>query len=151
MSGVIKQFTGQWKFLSNFWPCRIEYEGVIYPSSEHAYQAAKTCSPGVKRMIAGLSSPALAKRKGRQIEITNPIQWEGAKVLVMEEIVTAKFIQSRELAGRLLATRDKLLQEGNTWGDTFWGIDLKTSEGENHLGIILMNVRSRLKYEAKKT
>lgn len=34
--------------------------------------------------------------------------------------------------------------EGNYWHDVFWGIDLKTREGENHLGIILMELRKEL-------
>ena len=36
---------------------------------------------------------------------------------------------------------DAELIEGNTWHDTFWGVDLKTGEGENHLGKILMALR----------
>ena len=33
---------------------------------------------------------------------------------------------------------------GNTWGDTCWGVDLRTGQGENHLGRILMKVREEL-------
>ena len=62
----------------------------------------------------------------------------------MEEIVRAKFTQNEELKRLLLATGDKRLAEGNTWGDTFWGVDLRSGRGENHLGIILMRVREEL-------
>ena len=31
--------------------------------------------------------------------------------------------------------------EGNYWHDVYWGMDLKTREGENHLGEILMTLR----------
>ncbi|MGM9605038.1 MAG: hypothetical protein ACI3XG_08225 [Faecousia sp.] len=37
------------------------------------------------------------------------------------------------------------LEEGNTWHDTFWGVDAKTRDGENHLGRILMRVRQDLR------
>lgn len=33
------------------------------------------------------------------------------------------------------------LVEGNSFGDTFWGVDARTGKGENHLGKILMKVR----------
>ncbi len=34
--------------------------------------------------------------------------------------------------------------EGNHWGDTCWGVDNRTGQGENHLGKILMQVREEL-------
>ena len=40
-----------------------------------------------------------------------------------------------------------MLEEGNTWHDTFWGVDAKTGEGQNHLGKILMKIREELKEE----
>ena len=39
---VIDSFVGEYYFLSNFYPCSIEHDGLRYPSSEHAYQAAKS-------------------------------------------------------------------------------------------------------------
>lgn len=71
--------------------------------------------------------------------------WEAVKVTVMEEIVRAKFTQNEDLKWRLLTTGDACLEEGNTWHDTFWGVDAKTGEGLNHLGRILMKVRDELR------
>ena len=34
---MIKEFQGKYRFLSNFYPVFVEYEGEIYPSVEHAY------------------------------------------------------------------------------------------------------------------
>lgn len=59
----------------------------------------------------------------------------------MWEILRAKFKQHPELAAMLIATGDAELVEGNTWGDTFWGRDLATGHGENHLGRLLMELR----------
>lgn len=35
-------FRGEYDFLSNFYKCNVEHEGVIYSSVENAFQAAKT-------------------------------------------------------------------------------------------------------------
>jgi predicted NAD-dependent protein-ADP-ribosyltransferase YbiA (DUF1768 family) len=37
----IEHFTKENRWLSNYHLIDIEYEGVIYPSTEHAFQAAK--------------------------------------------------------------------------------------------------------------
>lgn len=62
----------------------------------------------------------------------------------MEEIVRAKFIQNPKLAKKLISTGERRLVEGNTCGDTFWGVDAETVQGANHLGRILMQLRSDL-------
>src|SRR5262245_22740028 len=61
----ITEFQGEHRWLSNFWPCGVEFEGVMYPSAEHAYQAAKTLDEGARRRIAGLATAAEAKAAGR--------------------------------------------------------------------------------------
>ena len=63
----------------------------------------------------------------------------------MEEVVRAKFTQNPDLAARLGATGTMPLVEGNSFGDTIWGVDAKTGKGENNLGKILMKVRAELR------
>ena len=70
--------------------------------------------------------------------------WESVRLSVMARVVGAKFMQNPNLAVRLVATGMMPLVEGNIWGDTFWGVDARTGNGENHLGKILMNVREDL-------
>jgi len=70
----------------------------------------------------------------------------------MEEIVEAKFKQNPEVAFLLLETGDEVLIEGNKWGDVYWGCVKDRSvlgewKGSNHLGRILMKVRSSLRAE----
>lgn len=36
------------------------------------------------------------------------------------------------------------LTKPNRWGDTFWGVDVRSGRGQNHLGRILMCVREQL-------
>ena len=60
-----------------------------------------------------------------------------------------KYLQE-SLKSKLLSTGDCLLEEGNWWGDKFWGVDIKTREGENHLGKIIMQVREELRNDNSK-
>ena len=65
---------------------------------------------------------------------------------IMEHIIAAQFVQHPYLPLRLLRTEDQELLEGNRWGDTFWGVDLRThpAQGHNHLGKVHMKVREFL-------
>ena len=88
-------------------------------------------------------NPGKSKDMGRRVPLRS--DREDVKYGIMEEIVRAKFTQHPELAVRLLATGDKVLVEGNHWGDTCWGVDVRTGQGENNLGKILMRVREELR------
>lgn len=41
----IDSFRGNFRWLSNFWPCSVVLDGVVYPSVENAYQAVKRTIP----------------------------------------------------------------------------------------------------------
>lgn len=137
----IGEFQGEYRFLSNFWPAACEFEGVRYPSSEHAYQAAKSLDPAERSRIAALLTPSEAKKAGRALALRP--DWETVKFDVMRACVRSKFALNPDLAQRLLATGDALLEEGNTWGDKTWGV--VDGVGENRLGKILMDVRAELR------
>lgn len=142
----ITSFTGPHRFLSNFWPVRIRYLGLGFPTVEHAYQAAKSNSYSEQHAISQLLTPNEAKRHGRKILFPRR-DWLDVRLTVMTELVERKFLQchtdNSDLRIWLRATGDAELIEGNTWGDTFWG-QCPIGTGENHLGKILMNVRTRL-------
>lgn len=141
MPVVIDKFDDTaFRFLSNFYPAPVVYEGMEYPTSEHAYQAAKTLDIIQRQNVADQPTPGLAKRYGKAVSMRP--NWDEIKVRVMCEIVDAKFTQNPRLAEMLVATQDAELVEGNTWGDTFWGVC--DGEGENMLGKILMGVRENL-------
>ena len=61
----------------------------------------------------------------------------------MRDLLHLKF-SSIELAQMLLSTGSEILQEGNTWNDTFWGVNAHTGQGRNVLGKLLMEVRAEL-------
>lgn len=136
----ISEFQGEHRFLSNFWPETVIFEGITYPTAEHAYQSAKTLDMAERRRIAELTAPSDAKREGRALALR--ADWEQVKFDVMEAVVRDKFTRNADLREKLLATGDATLEEGNTWGDRVWGV--YEGQGENRLGMILMKVRDEL-------
>jgi N-glycosidase YbiA len=134
----INSFTNEYRFLSNFWPCDIHYESMLYPSVEHAYQAAKTLDIKKRCEISILPTPGQAKRAGKKV-VLRP-DWEKVKLSIMEELIQQKF-ENDDLRKKLQETFPKDLIEGNTWGDIYWGVC--DGKGENHLGKLLMNLRDR--------
>jgi ribA/ribD-fused uncharacterized protein len=136
---IIDSFTGDNFYLSNFFHARVTYEGLEYPSTEHAYQAAKTLDKHARKAFLHVKAGE-AKRMGKCLKIRS--DWESVKLGVMKEVVLRKFTTHKDLCAKLLSTGQAKLIEGNDWGDVYWGkVDGK---GENHLGLILMEVRSLL-------
>ena len=138
----IRCFDGEYGFLSNFYEAPVTCGGLTYPTSEAAYQAQKTLSDEERVQFTTIT-PGKAKRLGNKVTLRP--DWEDVKLGLMEEIVRAKFTQHPDIAECLLATGDRELIEGNNWHDTYWGVDLDTGQGENHLGRILMQIRQELK------
>jgi ribA/ribD-fused uncharacterized protein len=133
-------FQGAYRFLSNFWPCRVKWGTEYYRSVEHAYQAAKTSSPLEQVKVRDCVTAGDAKRMGRKVTVRD--DWDLDKLAVMLDLVRQKF-QDPMLQRQLLSTGDTELIEGNYWHDTFWGVC--NGRGENHLGKILMKVRSEIR------
>lgn len=139
----IEYFKGEYRFLSNFWPCKVFYEGLEYPSVEHAYVAAKTTDESLRARIQMVSTAANVKRFGREIELRE--DWGKIKLHIMRILLNEKF-SDKELYDKLLTTRGKELIEGNTWGDTYWG-QCPIGNGSNHLGKLLMEIRDNCSLE----
>lgn len=117
---VISKLQGKYRFLSNFYPAEVEFEGLVYPSAEHAYQAAKTLDFRTRQIFALPDlPPAFAKYLGSVLPCRP--SWERIKDDIMYQIVTSKFKNS-DLTVRLLATNKERIEEGNDWGDQYWGI-----------------------------
>jgi ribA/ribD-fused uncharacterized protein len=144
---VIDSFEGEYRFLSNFvavgvpsgsW--YIRWNGLYFRTVEHAYQAAKTLDPAEQWKIQKAATPGQAKRLGR--DATKREDWDDIKILVMGCLLRQKFLVP-QAAEMLLATGDAELIEGNTWGDTFWGVC--DGVGENNLGKLLMNIRKEIR------
>lgn len=135
----ITSFRKEYIFLSNFYPASVEYEGQIYRTVEHAYQAAKTVNPRLRDGIRLSTSPATASKLGRYLTLREG--WNEMRLGVMEFLLRQKFAAD-PLRQKLLDTGDMELIEGNNWGDYFWG--QVNGVGDNNLGILLMKIRKEL-------
>lgn len=135
-------FNGQYRFLSNFWDAPVMFDGMLFQNNEAAFQAAK-CLDKTDREPFTTMEPVKAKRAGRRVKLRP--DWEDVKLGIMKTIVRDKFTRNPDLGARLLATGDMQLVEANTWRDRFWGVDQTTGKGQNHLGLILMEVRDELR------
>lgn len=136
---IIDSFRGDYDFLSNFYTCDIEYQGLRFTSVEAAYQAAKCKNPEDMLQFTKLT-PASAKKLGHKVQIRP--DFEENKVRIMEQLLIQKFSSAKNpiLRLKLLNTGlDTTLVEGNTWGDTFWGFC--NNQGKNVLGRLLMKIR----------
>src|SRR5882724_2677639 len=81
-------FFGDHRYLSNFHLCSVEYEGITYPHSEAAFQAAKTLNSADRQLFVNMS-PAESKKAGRKLNLRH--DWETKKVPIMKEIIRIKF------------------------------------------------------------
>ncbi|MCP9491556.1 MAG: NADAR family protein [Solirubrobacteraceae bacterium MAG38_C4-C5] len=138
--GPIERFSGDYAFLSNFHPSTVAFDEALYPTLEHAFQAAKSTSRRERQEIREAPTPARAKRLGRRVALGG--DWEARRVGVMRALLVDKFTRHPELAARLAATAPRRLVEGNDWGDRFWGVC--DGRGLNQLGRLLMAVRDQL-------
>lgn len=140
---TIAAFNGEFRWLSNFWPVPITRAGgITYPSSEHAYVAAKTVNLELRRTVAALPTAVDAKSFGHKISLRS--DWEQVKDSEMLSILRIKFLNP-VLREKMINIGHAQLVEGNTWGDTYWGVC--NGKGQNMLGKLLMQVRDEIRRE----
>lgn len=137
---MIDSFQGENRWLSNFWPCQVTLDGETYNSTEAAYVAGKTTGLEARRAIRALETPGQVKRFGRSLKLRP--DWGEAKVPLMLSLLRQKFSSGSALGDKLISTGSHQLIEGNTWGDTFWGVC--NGRGKNTLGKLLMQVRAEI-------
>lgn len=143
----IYRFTGSWEFLSNFYPVVIPFQGQMYPSVEHAYQASKTLNVKEREQIRTCGSAGKAKHLGSPAGIvTIRKDWPKLREGLMRQFLEEKFRPGTPLCTLLLETGEAELVEGNNWHDNYWGNCIcgrcKDIPGQNHLGRLLMEVRT---------
>lgn len=144
---MIKEFQGDYRWLSNFWmletPMPYNDTGLSFSTNEHFYVAMKTIEETIRKQVAEHPLKGL-KKFGNTFPLRE--DWDTIKISVMEYGLRYKFSGHNPiLRDKLIETGDIHIQEGNYWNDKFWGVCLKTGEGENNLGKLLMKIRSELK------
>lgn len=136
---MIKEFQGEYRWLSNFAKVEVYWDNKKFPSVENAYQAAK--NDDIKwHELCQTQDEFFIKKASRGINIRP--DWNIIKESVMFDLLNQKYNQEPYLT-KLLDTNNLYIQEGNTWGDKFWGFCLKTNKGENRLGKMIMEIRER--------
>lgn len=140
----IYSFSDNFRFLSNFYagPAPIRFESRDYPTVEHAYQAAKTMDRDIRKTISYLTA-GQAKRYGGKLALRPG--WDDMKIDVMRLLLREKFSHP-DMARKLQDTAGRELIEGNSWGDSYWGM-ITTGDhmfGDNHLGKLLMEIREEI-------
>lgn len=144
---IINDFDGEeFEYLSNFYPSKFTLFDMTFENVEQYFQYMKAMffnDVETANKILQTSSPSIAKSLGREVENFDEYEWERTNVQIMYDGVLAKFLQNKDLADKLLQTDSSLLVEGNQWQDDYWGV--VNGEGQNNLGIILMQVRNILR------
>lgn len=142
MAYVISRFSDEYSYLSNFYPYRMIFNGLVFENAEAAFQAQKVIDYLEQLRFCGIDA-STAKKLGRKVVLRS--DWEAVKDDVMLDVVREKFYQNPDLAHRLLDTGYAALIEGNTWGDRYWG--MCGGQGQNKLGYILMRIRAEIEWE----
>ncbi len=129
---------------SNLFRRQVEFEGHVFPTAEHAYQAGKANKPAVRKWILSAPTPALAAMAAHGLYTWDVVpNWAEIKFDRMRAVLRAKFEQHPDLKALLLSTGDARLVEAGTVNNAvnrLWGeVDGK---GQNMLGIILMELRA---------
>lgn len=133
---------------SNLYRREILYEGVVYPTSKHAYQAGKARKPAVREWLMAAPTPALLAMAAHGLYHWDvAADWSKTKFDRMRSILQAKFTQHEDLAELLLSTGSARLIETATVDNAvnrLWG-EVEGKGGRNMLGMMLMDVREDLR------
>jgi hypothetical protein len=148
MAGVINFYrTGdEYGSLSNFAPYPIEVDGKVWPTVEHYFQAQKFAGTEHEEAMRREPSPMVVSRMGRDRKKPLRPDWEAVKDDLMRKAVFAKFSQHADLRAQLLDTGEAKIVE-HTSNDSYWG-DGGDGTGKNMLGVVLMEIRERLRRDA---
>jgi len=138
----------QYGGFSNFSRHPFELDGKQWLTTEHYFTAQKF--PGneaYQEKIRLEKSPMVAARLGRSRAQPIRPDWEQVKDELMKAALLAKFRQNKDIREILLSTGDAQLVE-HTKNDRYWG-DGGDGSGKNKLGLLLMEIREKLRQEAK--
>lgn len=138
----IMGFRGEYSWLSNFHTCVCVWNGIPFMSSEHVFMYQKSNDPNYRLKIIMSSTPGQAKRIGKTAELRP--DWDTYRLIAMSNALKSKFA-NKDLSQKLINTGDAHLEETNVWHDTYWGVC--NGRGQNMLGRLLMNLRTKLQKE----
>ena len=129
---------------TNFYYSPITLDSKRWTTSEHYFQAQKFVGTSHVEVIRNLTRPREAFEYARNPSVSRWQRgdWESVKMDVMRKALLAKFSQHDDLRRKLVETGDRQLIEHSPY-DSFWG-DGEDGKGQNHLGKLLMEIRTIL-------
>jgi len=143
-SNKVNFFLSGWYVFDSYAPFQIEWRGKLWPTAEHAYQAAHffNTDPDLAEQVRLQRSPRLADEFANHHSDRDDPDWKNIRIKIMKEICRAKLNQHELIRETLYESGDGFLVEANP-NDYFWGCGADNS-GENNLGKIWMNLRKEL-------
>lgn len=134
----------KWGEFSNLYKREIEFEGRLFPTSEHAYQFGKIAKEETREWVMLAPYPHLVPAICHGLFSYDIVpNWNKIKVDRMRRVLRAKFTQHEDLKELLLSTENRQIVEDSKF-DSYWGIG-KNGKGKNVLGKLLMERRSELR------
>lgn len=152
-----KGYLSNWNMISSFWwqapdsmpmkfNCGEQYmmfrKAIMFGDTETAIKIMQTYEPREQKDL------------GRQVKNYDDAIWSAKRFDIMVEGLYERFSQIEGIKEKLLATDDRILVEASPY-DNIWGVGLeetddaildeKNWQGQNLLGKVLMEVRSKLK------
>ena len=134
--------------LSNFSAFQVQWKGITFATSEHAYHFEKfwgVAGPAdqIAEQIVNAPSAHEAFKIAERNKAFRRAFWDEDKFRVMGEILRAKVSQHGYVYKKLLATGDRDLIEAS-WRDEVWGWG-PNRDGQNMLGKLWMEIRAELR------
>jgi ribA/ribD-fused uncharacterized protein len=132
-------------YLSNFSAFRLNWAGLDFDTSEHAYHWYRFngCAEHHQQAILRTRSAHDAFSYAQANKGDQRPGWDQVKVSVMRDILRAKVDQHEYVRRKLLQTGNRELIE-NSWRDPFWGWG-EDRDGLNMLGKVWMEIRAELR------
>jgi len=137
-------FIDEYQMFDSFAATSLIWRGMLFPTLEHAYQAAKFEDESLVEKIRQARSPYEAKKIARHEENKDKVynDWSVRKIAIMKELIQHKVDQHAFVRELLIATANLELVESSPF-DAFWGVG-KEGNGKNMTGILWMECRTEL-------
>ena len=133
--------------LSSYSAYGFELEDKYWPTVEHYYQAMKYVDNDYQEEIRASDSAEMANKLGHDKKQKRTKDWKKNRMLMMIRAIYTKCKTYPEIAEKLIETGNDMLMENSQY-DYFWGCG-RDKLGKNTYGKVLINVRNKLKEEAK--
>lgn len=124
-------------------------DGIIYPTSEHAYQAQRYIRNEYWDIAIAIRKAPSAHEAFQIAQANKHLalpSWQDEKFDVMKEILFLKANQHPYVMQKLMESGDRTLIE-DSWRDDIWGWG-PNKDGQNRLGLLWMEVRDELRNQS---